>query len=66
MFTQQTNNTNRTIINTLTIPAAVENNNTRLKCHATGMPGPATSEESSLKIAGKVDNTVSLTNNFFC
>ena len=43
---------NGTIVNTLTIPATVENNNTRLRCHATGNPGPATSETYNLTIAG--------------
>ena len=43
---------NNTIVNTLTIPARVENNNTLVSCHATGIPGPATSESVSLTIAG--------------
>ena len=43
---------NGTIVNTLTIPTTVENNNTQLRCHATGTPGPATSETSYLIIAG--------------
>ena len=51
IFTQETHN-NGTIVNTLTIPARVENNNTQLKCHATGNPGPASSETCYLIIAG--------------
>ena len=43
---------NMTIVNTLTIPVTVENNDTLLRCHATGTPGPATSENVSLTIAG--------------
>ena len=43
---------NNTIVNTLTIPATVEKNNTLLSCHATGTPGPATTENVSLTIAG--------------
>jgi hypothetical protein len=52
---------NMTIINTLTIPVTVENNNTQLRCHATGNPGPATSETFSLTIAGN-----KLTSNLQC
>ena len=43
---------NNTIVNTLTIPARVENNNTLLRCHATGTPGLATSENAMPTIAG--------------
>ena len=49
---------NNTIVNTLTIPAIVENNNTLLRCHATGTPGPATSENASLIIAGIFGNYI--------
>ena len=50
-FTHQVHS-NNTIVNTLTIPARVENNNTLLSCHATGTPGPDTSENARLTIAG--------------
>ena len=44
---------NGTIVTTLTIPATVQNNNTQLRCLATGNPGPATSENIILTVAGK-------------
>lgn len=50
-FTQDIHN-NGTIVITLTIPATVVNNNTRLRCHATGNPGPASSENFILTVAG--------------
>ena len=43
---------NGTIVNTLTILATVGNNNTQLRCHATGNPGPNTSEPVYLTVAG--------------
>ena len=49
---------NNTRVNTFTIPATVENNNTLLRCHATGTPGPATSENARLKIAGIFGNYI--------
>ena len=51
-FEQEVHN-NGTIVNTLTIPATVQNNNTRLRCFATGNPGPATSENVIVTLAGK-------------
>ena len=51
---------NGTIVNTLTIPATVENNNTQLRCHATGNPGPATSETLTLTVAGIVNQLLLL------
>ena len=60
-FEQEVHN-NGTIVNTLTIPAAMEKNNTRLRCHATGNPGPATSETFTLTVAGII-NTAILTCN---
>jgi hypothetical protein len=55
-FSDKYISSNMTTINTLTIPVTVENNNTQLKCHATGNPGPATSETFSLTIAGNKIN----------
>ena len=43
---------NGTEVITLTIPATVENNNTQLRCRATGNPGPVISEPITLTIAG--------------
>ena len=51
---------NGTKLNTLTIAATVENNNTRLRCHATGDPGPVTSENASLAVAGKVQILITI------
>ena len=42
---------NGTIVNTLTILATVGNNNTQLRCHATGNPGPNISEPVYLTVA---------------
>ena len=44
---------NGTIVSTLTISATVENNNTQLRCHATGDGGAVTSETVTLTVAGK-------------
>ena len=49
---------NGTIVNTLTIPATMENNNTQLRCHATGNPGPATSETLTLTVTGIYSQSV--------
>ena len=49
---------NMTLVKTLKIPVRVENNNTQLRCRATGTPGPATSENVSLIIAGNNIETI--------
>ena len=43
---------NGTTVITLTILATVGNNNTQLRCHATGNPRPNTSEPVNLTVAG--------------